>query len=151
MPDWAFHRHSSIHASMHVQCPGPCCITKSILHVHVHVACSCQCCIPCECFMSISMSIDIYIEMPECWTVRHLVSPVPDWKNLTDAGVSFLDADAQLWKECCSATAIPQSQFFLKSTPWEFHFRNFRHIFGRGVAWNYIFFYPQVFFALQRI
>ncbi len=83
MPDRAFHWHSGIHAYMHAHCPGPCCITKSILHVHVHVACSCQCCIPCQCFMSMSMSIDIYIEMPECRTVRHSVSPVPDWKKLT--------------------------------------------------------------------
>ncbi len=67
---------------MHVHCPGPCCITKSILHVHVYVACSCQCCIPCQCFMSMSMSIDIYIEMPICRTVQHPVSPVPDWKKL---------------------------------------------------------------------
>ncbi len=59
---------------MHVHCPGPCCITKSILHVHVHVACSCQCCIPCQCFMSMSM--------PECWTVQHPVSLVLDWKKL---------------------------------------------------------------------
>ncbi len=83
MPDWAFYRHSGIRASMHVHCPGPCCISKSILHVHVHVACSCQWCISCQCFMSMSMSIDIYIEMPECRTVRHQVSLVPDWKKLT--------------------------------------------------------------------
>ncbi len=85
MPDWAFYRHSGIRASMHVPCPGPCCISKSILHVHVHVACSCQWYISCQCFMSMSMSmsIDIYIEMPECRTVRHPVSPVPDWKKLT--------------------------------------------------------------------
>ncbi len=68
---------------MHVHCQGPCCITKSILHVHVHVACSCQCCIPCQCFMSMAMSIYIYIEMLECLTVRHRVSPVQDWKKLT--------------------------------------------------------------------
>jgi hypothetical protein len=30
-----------------------------------------------------SMSIYIYVEMPECRTVRHPVSPVPDWKKLT--------------------------------------------------------------------
>jgi hypothetical protein len=91
---------------MHVHCPGPC--RKSVLHVnvhahtacHVHVACSCQCfiprqccipcqscipcqcCILCQCFMSMSMSMYIYVEMPECRTVQHLVSPVPDWKKL---------------------------------------------------------------------
>ncbi len=95
-------------------CPCPCCISMSIMHVHVHVTCPCQCC----------MSMSIYIEMPECRTIRHPVSPVSDWKKLTmpeqiqyrtkltqsgiflvqnrikirnaDAGVSFLDADAQL-------------------------------------------------------
>jgi hypothetical protein len=29
------------------------------------------------------MSIDIYIEKPECRTVRHPVSPVPDLKKIT--------------------------------------------------------------------
>ncbi len=66
---------------MHVHCPGPCCMTKSVLHVHVHTACLCPCCM----FMSMlhdkSKSTDIYIEMPECRTVRHPVSP--DWKKLT--------------------------------------------------------------------
>jgi hypothetical protein len=86
---------------MHVHCPGPC--RKSVLHVHVHahtachvhVACSCQCCIPrqccipcqccilCQCFMSMSMSMYIYVEMPECRNVWHPISPVPDWKKLT--------------------------------------------------------------------
>jgi hypothetical protein len=42
-------------------------------------------------------------------------------------------------------SAIPQSQFFLKSTTWEFHFRNFRHIFGRGVTGNINFLPPSVF------
>ncbi len=87
MPDWTFYRHSGIHACplsrymLHYQscavCPCPCCMSMSIMHVHVHVACLCQCC------MSMSMSMYIYIEMPECRTVRHQVSPVPDWKKLT--------------------------------------------------------------------
>ncbi len=81
-----------IHASMHVHVHTAC---------HVHVACSCQCCIPCQCwipcqcyipcqccilcqcFMSVSMSMYICVEMPECRTVRHPVSPVPDWNKLT--------------------------------------------------------------------
>ncbi len=46
-------------------------------------------------------------------------------------------------------SAIPQSQFFLKSTTWEFHFRNFRHIFGRGVTGNYIFFTPKCFLLFR--
>ncbi len=75
MLDWAFYRHSGIRASMHVHCPGPCCITKSVLRVHVRAACPCPYCVSmsilhvhvhvacsCQCFMSMSMSIDIYIE-----------------------------------------------------------------------------------------
>jgi hypothetical protein len=62
---------------------------------HVHVACSCQCCIPCkcfipcqccilcQCFMSMSMSLYIYVDMPERRTVWHPISLVPDWKKLT--------------------------------------------------------------------
>jgi hypothetical protein len=86
---------------LHAVWPNPCCVSMSMLHIHVHtachlhVACSCQCCIPwqcyipcqccilCQCFMSMSMSMYIYAEMPECRTVRHPVSPVPDWKKLT--------------------------------------------------------------------
>jgi hypothetical protein len=33
--------------------------------------------------MSMSRSMYIYVEMPECRTVRHPVSPVPVWKKLT--------------------------------------------------------------------
>ncbi len=35
--------------------------------------------------MSMSMSIDIYIEMPECRTVQHPVSQLPDWKKTNNA------------------------------------------------------------------
>jgi hypothetical protein len=86
MPDWTNYWHSRIHACplsryiLHYQscavCPCPCCMSMSIMRLHVHVACPCQCC------MSMSMSMYIYIEMPECRTVRHLVSLVSDWKKL---------------------------------------------------------------------
>jgi hypothetical protein len=83
MPDWDFHRHSGTRASMHVHCPSPCCITKSVLRVHVHTACPCPCCM----FMSmLHVNVHVHwhiIEMPECRTVQHPVSPVPDWKKLT--------------------------------------------------------------------
>jgi hypothetical protein len=77
MPE-AVYRHSGIPASMHVHCqihaawPKPCCVSMSMstLHVRVHATCPCQ--YPCT-----------YIEMPECWTFWHPVSPVPDWKKLT--------------------------------------------------------------------
>jgi hypothetical protein len=49
-----------------------------------------------------------------------------------------------------SAIAIFSEVRNFISVTWEFHFRYFRHIFGRGVAWNYIFL-PQVFLAITRI
>ncbi len=61
-------RHSGIHA-----CP----LSSYMLHYQ-----SCAVC-PCQCSMSMSMSMYIYMEMPEFRTVRHLVSPVSDWKKLT--------------------------------------------------------------------
>ncbi len=39
-------------------------LSKLHVHVYVHVH-------------------TVYVEMPECWTVQHPVSPVPDWKKLT--------------------------------------------------------------------
>jgi hypothetical protein len=96
MPDWTLYWHFGIPASMHVHCPDTCCMTKAVLRLHVHAACPCPYCTsmsilhvhvhvasPCQCCMPMSMSMFIYIEMPECWTVRHPVSPVPDWKKLT--------------------------------------------------------------------
>ncbi len=119
MPDWAFHRHSGIRASMHVHCPGPCCLTKSILHVHVHVACSCQCCIPCQCIMSMSMSIDIYIEMSECrcqnarlssiWSVRYWTEKTNDAKtSMVQSGIFLV--------QYCSETMLTGESQFLTST-----------------------------------
>ncbi len=64
MPDWAFYRHSGIPSSMHVHCPGPCRMTKSVLRVHVQAVCPCPCCMsmsiclccmPCPCCMFMSM------------------------------------------------------------------------------------------------
>jgi hypothetical protein len=66
-----------LHDQSRVACTCPCFMSMSILHVHVHVACPCQCCMP------MSMSMFINIEMPECRTVWHPVSQVPDWKKLT--------------------------------------------------------------------
>jgi hypothetical protein len=83
------------HVHVHNACPCPCCMSMSIMHVHVHVACPCQCC------MSMSMSMYIYIEMPKCQTVRHPVSPEPDWKKLTMA--------EQVWYR----TKLTQSGIFL--------------------------------------
>ncbi len=61
---------SMLHDQSRAVCPCPCCMSISILHVRVHAPCLCQ--YPCT-----------YIEMPECQTVRHPVSPVLDWKKLT--------------------------------------------------------------------
>jgi hypothetical protein len=42
----------------------------SMSEFHVNASCQCQCSLT-------------YIEMPECRTVQHPVSPVSDWKKLT--------------------------------------------------------------------
>ncbi len=105
MPDWTFYRHSNIHACplsrymLHYQscavCPCPCCMSMSIMHVHVNVACPYQCC------MSMSMSMYIYIEMLECQTVQHPISPVLDWKKL------MMPEQVRYW------TKLTQSGIFL--------------------------------------
>ncbi len=66
----------------------------------------------------------------------------------------FRDHNSAIYKEMLSATATPQFRncnFFsevcnFKSATWELYFRNFRHIFDRGVALNFIFFSHHVFF-----
>ncbi len=66
-------------------------------------------------------------------------------------GSTSATAIPQLLKEFCSATAIPQSQFFWSP---QLQVRNLRALllqfladFWRGVAWNYKLFYRQVFFC----
>jgi hypothetical protein len=68
-------------------------MTKAMLRVHVHAACPCPYCMSMSILHVMSMSMlhahvnvhvyILYIEMPECRTVRHPVSPVSDWKKLT--------------------------------------------------------------------
>jgi hypothetical protein len=64
----------------------------------------------------------------------------------------------QLFKECCSAIATPQ--FRNRNFFWspQLQVRSLRALLPQfsadvwhGVAWNYIFFYHQVFFAIERI
>ncbi len=118
---------ASVHPCMctvqvHAAWQNPCCVSMSmamsILHVHVHAA---YCCIPCQCFMSMSMSIDIYIEMPKCRTVRHPVSPVPDWKKLTmpkqvrygtkltQSGIFLVRYRTKIWDAGMPITALVSS------------------------------------------
>jgi hypothetical protein len=72
---------------MHVRCPYPCCMTKSVLRVHFHTACPCPYC------MSVSMlnvhvnAACLFTYIKKCRTVRHLVSPVLNWKQLFDTDV----------------------------------------------------------------
>ncbi len=54
-----------LHVHFHTVCPCPCCMSMSMLHIHVNVHVH-----------------SLYIDMPECQTVRHPVSLVPDWKKL---------------------------------------------------------------------
>jgi hypothetical protein len=89
------HALSMPHVCFHAACKFKCCMSMSILHirvqaaypclwsmavsmlhVYVHVACLCAC----VCCMY------IYMEMLECWTVRHSVSPVREWTELTMPG-----------------------------------------------------------------
>ncbi len=74
-------RHPCIHA---------CALSRSMLPNKIHTACPCPCCMFMSMLHSMSMlhaNVNVhwhmYIEMPECRTVRHPVSPVPDWKKLT--------------------------------------------------------------------
>ncbi len=112
-----------LHNQSRVACLCSCCMSMSILHVHVACPCPCQCCKS----MSISMNIYMYrnSRMPDrpasgqsgtrlkkltppeqdrCWTKLTesgiFFIPVPDQSSgcrNDEAGVSFLDADAQLW------------------------------------------------------
>ncbi len=79
MPDRTFYRHSGIHAC---PLPDPCCMTKALLCVHIHAECPCPYCMSMS-MLHVYVNIHVHIEMPECRTVRHPVSPVPDWKKLT--------------------------------------------------------------------
>jgi hypothetical protein len=90
-----------LYVHVHSAYPCPSCIPMysiwsmvvSMLHVYVyvHVAylCACECC------------MYIYIVMPECWIVRHSVSPVPEWTELT------MPVQVRYW------TKLTQSGFFL--------------------------------------
>jgi hypothetical protein len=52
-----------LHNQIRAACPCSYCMSMSMLHVDVNASCQCQC--------------------PECRTVWHPVSLVPDWKKLT--------------------------------------------------------------------
>ncbi len=98
-----------------------------------------------------NINVHNYVHIPEVGTRNFFSSP-----------------QSQL---CNSKEALPQSQFrnFLKNVAPQPQLRNsaiaifsevrnsralfpqFSADFWRGVAWNYIFFYRQVFFAVERI
>jgi hypothetical protein len=112
-----------LHNQIRAACPCSCCMSMSILHVYVACPCPCQCCMS----MSISMDKYIYrnSRMPDCPAfgqsgtgLEKKLTPEKDrcWTKLTEsgiffipepdqnsgcrndeAGVSFLNADAQLW------------------------------------------------------
>ncbi len=84
------------HYQIHAACPCPCCMSMpmSLLHamsmLHVHVNADSMSMLhsismlhSMSRLMSMSMSLYIYVEMSECRTVQHPVSPVPDRKKLT--------------------------------------------------------------------
>ncbi len=84
------------HYQIHAACPCPCCMSMSmsLLHamsmLHVHVNADSMSLLhsisvlhSMSRLMSMSMSLYINVEISECRTVQHPVSPVPDWKKLT--------------------------------------------------------------------
>ncbi len=97
------------HVLVHAACPCPCSISVSMLHVNVNAACPCPCpfcisvsklhtrvygpwlCPRCMFMFMLHVCVPVhaactYIEMPECRTVRHSVSPVPECTELTMPG-----------------------------------------------------------------
>jgi hypothetical protein len=97
-------RHSGIHASMHVHCPGPCRKTESVLRVHVHAACPCPYGMPCPCCMFMStlhsmlvlhsmsmLHVHVYVHVHVCRNARMPDCPASDQsgtrlKKTNDAG-----------------------------------------------------------------
>ncbi len=104
---------SMLHVHVHGACLCPCCTFMSMLHVHVHAACVCPCCMPtsklhvhvhaaspcpCQCPSRLSVSMGMCacacvpvlvcacVQMPECQTVRYMISPVLEWKKLAMPG-----------------------------------------------------------------
>jgi hypothetical protein len=71
------------------------------------------------------------------------------------AGSSSAIAILQLFKNCCSATATPQSQFFLKSQLQVLNLRvslpQFSAIFWPRSSLKLVIFYHQVFYVIERI
>ncbi len=113
-----------VHLYVHGACPFPCFMSMLNVHVSVHVPAAhhrCVCLFKC---MFVFVFVCINAGMPECpasdqsgtgikktndagiglvpdqtKAVRHFFGPVPDWNDWcqnADAGVTFLDADAQL-------------------------------------------------------
>ncbi len=109
-----------VHLHVHDACPCPCCTSMFLSMfstVHHRSVCMCQCVFVCV-FVRINAGLSgirsvryrnektndaVNGPVPQqVKAVRHFFGPVPDWKNLcrnADAGVSFLDADAQLWSD----------------------------------------------------
>ncbi len=110
-----------VHLHVHSACPCPCFMSMLNVHVPVHVhAAHHRCVCVCECMF---VFVCINAGMPDCPASdqfgtamkkltmpgqvryrtkpdRHFLGPVPDrnyWCRNADAGISFLDADAQLW------------------------------------------------------
>ncbi len=114
-----------VYLHVHGACPCPCFMSMLNVYVSVHVHAAHHRCV-CVCvFVCMFMFVCINARMPDCpasdqsgtgikktndagtgpvpdqtKAVRHFFGPVLDWNcwcRNADAGVSFLDADAQLW------------------------------------------------------
>jgi hypothetical protein len=108
--------------------------------------------------MSMSMSIDIYIEMPECRTVRHPVSPVPDGKKLTmpkqdryrtkltQSGIFLVRYRTKIRDAGMPMPALvslmPMPSYVCCYTFCRYmlcHYTFCRYVFGRYTVWHYTF------------
>ncbi len=92
----------------------------------------------------------------EVGTRNFFLSPQSQFRNLKEALPQsqfrkFLRNVAPQPQFRSSEIAIFSEVRNFKSATWDLHFRNFRHMFRSGVAWNYIFFYHQVFLVIEMI
>ncbi len=63
---------------MHVHCPGPCCMTRSVLHVRVHSVCPCPCSMSMSILHAMSMFIN-HVNAAFMLMLHSLPTPPPVW------------------------------------------------------------------------
>jgi hypothetical protein len=96
----------------------------------------------------VHVPVHVHQYMSEVGTHNFFFSPQSQLRNLKDALPQ--SQFRNFLKKCCSTTAIPQSQFFMKSATSSPQLESFTSaIFGRFLAWSslklYIYLLPGVF------